>query len=129
MTNRYQLQQGDVLLEVTDNIPESATVIPLDEFGRAILARGEATGHLHTFVGRGVRHFMADARTSGMLPGQVQYVDAPFGGRLFHETGPNMPTGEHDALPRKRLEVPAGKYRYIGQMEASWCEEPRLVVD
>lgn len=39
-------QQGDLLIELTENIPDKVEAVPPKD-GRYILAEGEATGHAH----------------------------------------------------------------------------------
>jgi len=48
-----QIRQGDVLIERIDAIPDGAK---LQQNQKAILARGEATGHAHTLIGNLATH-------------------------------------------------------------------------
>ena len=125
----YQAFQGDVLIESVYEIPKSAKRVTLKKPDMAIIAYGEATGHYHGIHGRGVVHFMADAKGSGALAEQVQYVDIPFGGRLVHEGADGLSTTDHASLPHGDRNLAPGKYRAIRQMEGSWEKEPRLVQD
>jgi hypothetical protein len=46
MPPRKLYRQGDVFLALTPTIPKTATLLP-----HCILARGEATGHVHEVIG------------------------------------------------------------------------------
>lgn len=65
MTNRIQYRQGDIFLEMVDKIPNGAKSVQADG-GRLIVARGEATGHHHSFPHRrGITMFRDDGGGSG----------------------------------------------------------------
>jgi hypothetical protein len=85
------VRQGDVLVARCDKIP--ATAKPVDqEDGRLIVARGEATGHHHSFPHRPEIALFRDGTTGPF------YVRAAATVALEHQ--------EHTAL-----EIPAGIYR------------------
>jgi hypothetical protein len=97
------IQQGDVLIRRT-SIPKSAK----QKDGRAIVAYGEATGHMHEVIGEGVAVY----EENGTL-----YVSAPNGGIIQHE--------EH-----KTITLPPGEYQ-IGIVREfdHFAEEARNVKD
>lgn len=90
-TKKTMIRQGDVLILPCDTIP--AGVIPVEpENGRLIVARGEATGHHHSFPWkRGAVLFRDDGGSGG------RYVDVAEPVALEHQ--------EHSALT-----LPVGKY-------------------
>ena len=47
--NKNQLQQGDVILEAVDSLPQGIVEVPSEMRG-LVLARGEHTGHAHCIV-------------------------------------------------------------------------------
>ncbi len=88
------VRQGDVLIMSVDSIPEDVVEVPRDA-GRVVLAYGEVTGHAHAIhepfaalVAKGAERFLKVTRTV----------------ELKHE--------EHT-----RIELPAGKYRVVQQVE------------
>lgn len=102
------IRQGDVLLVPVKEIPKDAKKRKA-EGGRLILARGEATGHHHSF-----------AASSGVqlleAPDGTLYVDVPEGGApLEHQ--------EHSTL---RV---VGPHRVVIQGEYDDAEEWRRVAD
>ena len=93
MTNKNAVRQGDVLITPCESIPTTATVVA-PENGRLIVARGEATGHHHSFPwARGAVLFRDDGGSGGS---QFVRVDEPIA--LEHQ--------EHSALT-----VAPGLYR------------------
>ena len=80
------IRQGDVLIVPCKSIPATAS-IALPEAGRLIVARGEATGHHHSFPWmRGATLFRDDGAGSG----GAQYVKVEQETPLEHQ--------EHTAL-------------------------------
>jgi len=101
-------QQGDVLIQPTKGIPSEA--IPEPE---TILAQGEATGHAHRALGKGLmvyRHVTAEGDTA-------RFLAAPKGATIIHE--------EH-----KPVSVPPGTYliRIVKEYD-HFAEEARPVID
>jgi hypothetical protein len=96
------IRQGDVLVVPCDSIPGSATTAH-PENGRLIVARGEATGHHHSFPwARGATLFRDDGAGSG----GAQFVDVMETVALEHQ--------EHSALT-----VTPGKYQVVIQRTMS----------
>ena len=97
----HPIRQGDVLLVPIKAWPKA--VLPVaPEDGRVILARGEATGHHHSFA-------MSDRVALFREDGN--------GGGLFL-----MVSGEAAALQHQEhdtLQIPVGKWRVQGQREYS----------
>lgn len=92
------VRQGDVLIVPCDSIPATAS-IALHEAGRLIVARGEATGHHHSFPWlNGPTLFRDNSAGSG----GSQYVAVQKPTLLEHQ--------EHTAL-----KVAAGTYAVIIQ--------------
>ncbi len=90
------IRQGDVLIIACDKIPKAARKVA-PENGRLIVARGEATGHHHSFPHRrGVTLFRDDGAGGGF------YVRAKASVVLEHQ--------EHTALT-----LPAGDYKVMIQ--------------
>jgi hypothetical protein len=108
MKNRV-IRQGDVLLVPIKVLPKS--VVPMDaESGRVILARGEATGHHHSFaMSERVALFREDGSGGGLF---LSVTGAP--AALEHQ--------EHSAL-----DIPPGKYEVRGQREYHPAEIRRVV--
>ena len=50
----WQKAQGDLLVERIDKIPAGFTAIEPDQYGRHVVASGEATGHHHVLRAPGV---------------------------------------------------------------------------
>jgi hypothetical protein len=98
------LQQGDVILRGIASLPAKAKAKP----GRAIVAYGEVTGHMHEVIGSGVEVYE--------LNGTI-YVSAPAGGTIRHE--------EH-----RPITLPPGNYE-IGIVKEydHFMEEARNVAD
>lgn len=89
-------RQGDVLVVPTENIPESVEIVA-PENGRLIVARGEATGHHHSFPhNRGATLFRDDSHGGSMFVTTTETV------LLEHQ--------EHTALP-----LLPGKYKIVIQ--------------
>lgn len=58
--SKFMIRQGDVLvMEATREAPKAAKEVPQVQ-GRTILAYGEATGHHHSFGGKGALLFRLD---------------------------------------------------------------------
>lgn len=85
------IRQGDVLILPCNNIPATATLVA-SQNERLIVARGEATGHHHSFPHR---------------RGAVLFRDDANGGRLYVETTEtvSLEHQEHHALT-----IAPGKY-------------------
>lgn len=96
---RAPIRQGDVILVPTAAVPASARPVAA-EMGRVILARGEATGHHHSFAASpSVAFFRPDDAGTG-------------GGWLSLAAPALLEHQEHTALL-----VPAGLYRVGIQVE------------
>lgn len=93
------IRQGDVLLVPIKALPKS--LLPVKpEAGRVILARGEATGHHHSFaLSERVALFREDGSGGGLF---LSVSGAP--AALEHQ--------EHDTL-----QIPAGNWEIRGQRE------------
>ena len=106
----HPIRQGDVLLVPVKSLPKSLRPVEA-EAGRVILARGEATGHHHSFaLSERVALFREDGSGGGLflsVSGEAAM--------LTHQ--------EHDALA-----IPPGKYEIRGQREYS-PEAIRRVAD
>ena len=80
------IRQGDVLLVRVAGVPATAVVVE-PEGGRLIVARGEATGHHHSFAwGRGATLFRDDGAGSGGR--QYVRLDADIPALEHQEHGP-----------------------------------------
>ncbi len=101
-----QLQHGDVLIKQVKTLPEGVKLQDR-EYGRLIVARGEATGHNHAIAEKGASIWLLekDGKTQMYLE-----VAAPV--TITHE--------EHKAIP-----IPPGiyeigrvkEYDYVAEME------------
>lgn len=100
--NTIQFRQGDVLLEKVETIPSKAKVKTKD------VAFGEHSNHGHFITGE------ADVLTAD----EQTYVDVAGNAKLEHllinsfNQGSKVWTQEH-----KAIDLPAGKYRVIQQVE------------
>lgn len=129
----WQAHQGDVFIERIDHIPSGVKPAKLDQHGRAVLAYGEATGHLHAIHGEKIKFFYADGRGAGVgdravlsqQEAKLLFLELPKGGDLYHETGPGQLTTDH--APIQALEP--GSYKVTRQTEAPWQGMPRIVQD
>lgn len=90
---RYR--QGDVLIELVDELPARCRAVDRDE-GRIVLAYGEVTGHAHAVVGA------AELFESDLGERFLQVLEE--GGVITHE--------EHHPIV-----LPAGTYRVTRQRE------------
>jgi len=100
-------QQGDVLMEKVEEVPEGASEVQR-EGARLILAEGEATGHAHAVTDTTATLYAVD---------EVHYLDAPKGVTVKHE--------EHH-----QVKLPAGKWRIRKVKEYDhFAEEAREVRD
>ena len=113
MKKRLQYRQGDVLIERVESIPKDAKKRKREE-GLVILARGEATGHHHSFGSRRVSMYAVADEYERLGSGFVE-IKTQGGALLRHQ--------EHAPI-----DVPAGNYRVIRQREYS-PEDLRLVAD
>lgn len=107
---RFQARQGDVMIEEVGSIPKQAKEVP-QEKGRTILAYGEATGHHHSFGGKGALLFRHDdnALTSYLaIEGLPQALQHQEHGEIVH---------------------PAGKYRVRIQQQWTLAKQARRVAD
>lgn len=59
MKTPIHYRQGDVLIERIGSLPKKLTPIKREN-GRVILAHGEATGHVHAFLGTDTKKFRDD---------------------------------------------------------------------
>jgi len=80
-------QQGDVLLERVESIPETKKAVKKIN-GRHILAEGEVTGHAHAVVDAGVKLFEA---------GTEKFLSASEDFTVVHEEHKNitLPKGDY----------------------------------
>ena len=60
MTKQFQARQGDVMIIATEKAPPKNAQEVKQVQGRTILAYGEATGHHHSFGGKGALLFRVD---------------------------------------------------------------------
>jgi hypothetical protein len=95
---RKQYRQGDVLVELIENVPKGAKVVPREN-GKIVLAHGEATGHAHA---------IADRRCK-----LVRDED----GVTFLEVKEAMAMLRHEE--HATVELPKGNYRVTRQREYS----------
>ena len=96
-------QQGDVLIETVEVIPENTKLVKKVN-GRSILAEGEATGHAHTVLDKSVNLFQNQNDTSEL------FLSASKEFTVTHE--------EH-----KKIRVPAGDYKIRRVQEYDHFEE------
>lgn len=108
-----QLAQGDLLFVAVPAEDFRGEPAPKDEYGRYILARGEATGHVHAIDAPEVEIVKRDG---------VMYlkVDAP--SEVRHETAPNVLTMEHNTVT-----LQPGTWQLKRQFE--WDMGARLMAD
>lgn len=106
---KKQYRQGDVFLNETTKTATSKQSVPREN-GRVVLAHGEATGHHHSYGGKGVAMFREDGSGSG-LHLQVTTVSD-----LQHQ--------EHDTI-----QTPVGDYEVIRQREWDAAGYARKVAD
>jgi len=107
---KFQVRQGDVLVEAVDEIPKAAKPVKPDN-GRTILAYGEVTGHAHALPGARAKLFRAGDETS--LTSYL-HVEAP--AELKHD--------EHN-----KIAFVPGKYRVIQQRQWTMERQVRRVAD
>lgn len=106
--NMYQ--QGDVLIQVVESIPKSATKMTPDQH-RNTLAEGEVTGHAHRV------HGTVDMFRQGDAPQRDVFMSAPKRVTVQHE--------EHQPVT-----LPAGRYKISRVREYDhFAEEARIVQD
>lgn len=91
--------QGDVLIVSCHTIPATAAPVAAEN-GRLIVARGEATGHHHSFRWQKGAVLFRDDGAGGAL-----YVDVASPATLEHQ--------EHASIT-----LPAGRYRVLRQRVA-----------
>jgi hypothetical protein len=71
----FQIRQGDVLLELVDELPPGAKEQPLDKERGLVIAEGEATGHSHRIPHRHARGAASAYRTE--MDARFMRVTAP----------------------------------------------------
>lgn len=103
---KWQIRQGDVLVECADSIPEGCVPVERNN-GRIVLAYGEVTGHAHAIHSNAVEMLRAENGD--------RYLKVTETALLIHE--------EHTAH-----EIPIGFARVVQQREYS-PEEIRNVAD
>jgi hypothetical protein len=104
------LQQGDVILESTNEEPQGKQVARKD--GKLVLAEGEVTGHSHTISAPDAKMFET---TMGNAMDFLLLLDSPT--TIRHQ--------EH-----KAIKVPAGKWKVRRVKEYDhFAEEARVVRD
>ena len=108
-----QVAQGDLLFVPVDDAEFSGTPVPRDTFDRYILARGEATGHLHAIDSPDVEI---------KERGGVMYLKVGAPSEVRHETAPKVLTMEHGTLTLK-----PGTWKLNRQFE--WDQGARLSAD
>lgn len=102
-------RQGDVLIELIDSVPSSAT--KQKKSTAIVLAHGEVTGHHHTLELSKPADWWKQGEISTAndkprtLAGEL-YVTLPWGGVVTHQ--------EH-----ARIDLPKGTYRIMRQREYS----------
>lgn len=111
-TAGFQIRQGDVFVEATDEqVPKEAKPVPRDG-GRVVLAYGEITGHAHAFGAKATAQlFRFD--DSGIV-GYLQIDGVPEA--LQHE--------EHGEIAH-----PPGTHRVVQQQEWTLEHAARAVAD
>ena len=105
---KNQARQGDVLLVRAKSVPASAKK-RRRESGRVILARGEATGHHHSFGSRLVNMYAVADEFSRM------------GTAVIEVKGKGAPLQHQEHAP---IGVPPGTFRVVRQRE---YQEGRIV--
>ena len=109
---RTQFRQGDVLLVEVGAVPLGARTVSRKR-GRAVLARGEVTGHAHALpAGPDVRFL---GRGDGADPLAVGYLALKKLARLVHdEHAPvDLPPGNYRVVQQRRF-APRGAWRLVG---------------
>ena len=106
-------QQGDVLIEAVDSIPQGAKL----RKGRCVLAEGEATGHAHVVKASGGKH-------AGQPDGAKLY-EVGDTGELFLELSKEATVTheEHDSFT-----IAPGKYQIRKVQEYDHFEEEARAV-
>lgn len=94
-----QYRQGDVLIELVDEIPTDAKACKIE--GDVILAWGEVTGHAHRLAPEKVKPF---AKGGVWSPVAERFITALEGAALTHE--------EHGTIA-----IAPGNYRVVQQRE------------
>lgn len=104
------LQQGDVILESTDEKPEGAEVARKN--GQLVLAEGEVTGHSHTIDAKDAKMFETSMKNA------MDFL-------LVLKSPTTIRHQEH-----KAIKVPAGKWKIRRVKEYDhFAEEARAVKD
>lgn len=103
-TKRFQVRQGDVLVEMIDGEIPSTEIAPRDAQGRVVLAEGEATGHAHAIHQPEAVMFAGGMMDMRDAPIKVDFLSSESTMLLRHE--------EH-----RHIELPAGRFRVIRQRE------------
>jgi hypothetical protein len=107
--------QGDILLEEVENATP-VEVMPHDRDGAIVLARGEITGHRHTFHSGNVVMFR-DAALARDVPPQLY-----LGHIRIDATPAELQHEEHATVT-----LPAGTYRVRRQREWDVIGQPLLI--
>ena len=110
---RFQVRQGDVLVTVSDSIPQDCKPVKRDN-GQVILAYGEVTGHCHAIAEPDVALMEREVAVGGkMLKELFMRVDAPKGAKLTHQehTTTTIPPGTYTV--KRQREYARGEVRQI----------------
>lgn len=105
----WQNAQGDLLLEDITGVPNGFRPVPPDEYGRNVLASGEATGHHHVVRTPGVCMLVREGTSDRIITTGNDIA------QLLHDQGLDSyaPTLDHDPI-----NIPANKtVRVIRQRE------------
>jgi hypothetical protein len=114
MLKSKQIAQGDLLFVAVDTEEFRGEVMAKDEFGRYILARGEATGHVHA---------VAESPSVEIVErGGNLYLKVLEDTEVTHETAPKVLTMEHGTVT-----LTPGTWQLKRQFE--WDQGARLMAD
>lgn len=89
MKNKNLFRQGDLLIEIIDAIPNTASRVDKSGHERIVLAHGEATGHHHSLD--------IDAADWWKSEDGTQFLEMVKSKPIIHQ--------EHDPIPMKRGQV------------------------
>ncbi len=103
----WQKAQGDLLVERIEKVPDGFKPIEPDQYGRHVIASGEATGHHHVLRTPGVCQLARE----GISDRVITTADLS---QLLHDQGAEtyVPTLDHAPI-----EIPAGTFRIVRQRE------------
>jgi len=105
MTSRLYAQ-GDIILELVEDVTAAGVPVPRDPDGAVVLARGELTGHRHAFHSAGVTLF----RDYNLAPGVAPDL-------YIGHVRVSIPVAELRHQEHATISLPTGTYRVRRQRE------------